>query len=1570
MNEPFYDRLFAGDVRWALHTTYTCDLHYVASLLQAQQGKPRGQRRLLHDRLSPSATGVFYHSSQSVQVRTSGSGRSLSWKEVASVLHPLQGDKQTFHAKISLVCSETGHFRLAVYSKNLEFNSTCNETALLFTLEAEPEETKSGAQLISYLKKLRESTDAAGQAWLDQNIFQNAAVLHDLGRIRLISEFDQKPAQLFFGGCGGSVSLGARVQLFSATARSIVLTPPEFLRGTHSWDTFAAWNQEGGGPRLYDLVPKEDREASSSHIKLYLLEKVTKDKDTVYELWTGSANATLHGLGWLAKDSYDNSDEHASVECLVKISLTKEEFEGLRSDIQIGYHAFSFAPEDRGSLDVTPDRFGPWMCANFQVKQLEYKDQAGNVCREKLKQTARQVTVVLEAKGPLHPLSAPSEEQIWRPAEYREPQRVDASFPTSGGILTLEYSIQSFRASQGALLFGRSCTILWVPDHLLQGIPTAKGSVTRDTRLSDWLLSQAALDAVEPAEDLAAPEDNLARWYYAQLTHGQCPAPLEPASNQTAPAVGQAAPLSGTLPICSEDDPESQENPLPFQRNGADRIVEILGSQSRAFLADEAGLGKTYSTAAAVCRMAQEQWQKQETPTPFLCIYVAPNKALLNKCALDFQSKAATLLQKGVETIEALQPERKRKAALAQALENWYGQKGLELAATCKSLKPASRLSAELIGDELLADTLKAMGRTCEEISVVQEELHRSQTVRADSALKGAVKKIGIGDWKWKWFKSDYVQQASKIQNKRTQDDLERGLEQEKREAFSRLDTWDEDALSGFGCRRFVNGLRGKYAPKSWADLQEDYSLASVEPDRLVNYGRLLDAQQPTGRTIVLMPVSVGCLLDPVKSEAERATLRNSGQTTRGEYTRTFLDKRCPQVVIWDEFHRYTTKLKETNEVYSQIVQHERSGKGTMKSIFLSATPYNTNISGKENEAALDRLYQNLCKDEKEELTQLPSFENDFAPLFCDGLPRMDPRALCRLHLAFSKTPGDPQIRAGLEKALRFRMIRHERTQLQGELEHHLRLYPPQSLCTDPCGTLLCHTRDQCRALEEAGFTEGDRRWSLSLPWILSFYKSNSDPDHSQRLDPVGKDFSDDPALFAYAPGAVPIVDRLLTLPEQNLPFYEMCRENLQEAMCQLLWVPPTVPLYDPGPDSIFHRCRDYSKLLVFAEYHYYQKGGALLLSDYAKARNAVSQPMPELPELHCTELVKRYQFSLTQQDWRGCTLDQLVQNVQARYNLDETSALALIASPAACASALEMDSQCVEDAFNAYFRRDGVREALWKWLWENETEGNWVRGILRYCAEGNLYAVLEEWQFITKGNDPKQLIKQLIELLDPSQSFAKVTVNARKDLYAPDRKAERERRRSCSFADRLTGDVDDVGSGDNSEAISACAARFSSPFWPMVLFAGRGAQEGMDFHQYCLRILHLTIPRGAVSFDQRNGRIDRFRSLLVRRRAAERLEGLSCGTCEKLLKRMFSYLRQTAQNISPDDPLCPDWHIPVANSRHHFEQLFPVWPYTEEHAALQICDAMLESYRRPFGSSAQATQQVIDLRAPGPKFQ
>ena len=150
-------------------------------------------------------------------------------------------------------------------------------------------------------------------------------------------------------------------------------------------------------------------------------------------------------------------------------------------------------------------------------------------------------------------------------------------------------------------------------------------------------------------------------------------------------------------------------------------------------------------------------------------------------------------------------------------------------------------------------------------------------------------------------------------------------------------------------------------------------------------------------------------------------------------------------------------------------------------------------------------------------------------------------------------------------------------------------------------------------------------------------------------------------------------------------------------------------------------------------------------------------------------------------------------------------------------------------------------------------------------------------------------------------------------------------------------------------------------------MFAGRGAQEGMDFHQYCLKIMHMTIPRGAVSFDQRNGRIDRFRSLLVRRRAAELLEGIAYnGKPKKLLEQMFAYLIQHPElKTDSEDQLFPNWHIPSKNSRHHFQQMFPVWEFTEEFVALQICDAMLESYRRPFGTSSTVTKNVIDLRAP-----
>ena len=62
------------------------------------------------------------------------------------------------------------------------------------------------------------------------------------------------------------------------------------------------------------------------------------------------------------------------------------------------------------------------------------------------------------------------------------------------------------------------------------------------------------------------------------------------------------------LPGLSEATELLKARPMPFQKNAAARMVDILHNHSRVFLSDEAGLGKTYSTAAAVCKLAKEKW--------------------------------------------------------------------------------------------------------------------------------------------------------------------------------------------------------------------------------------------------------------------------------------------------------------------------------------------------------------------------------------------------------------------------------------------------------------------------------------------------------------------------------------------------------------------------------------------------------------------------------------------------------------------------------------------------------------------------------------------------------------------------------------------------------------------------------------------------------------------------------------------------------------------------------------------------------------------------------------------------
>ncbi|HCJ40906.1 MAG TPA: hypothetical protein DHV89_04955 [Ruminococcus sp.] len=55
-----------------------------------------------------------------------------------------------------------------------------------------------------------------------------------------------------------------------------------------------------------------------------------------------------------------------------------------------------------------------------------------------------------------------------------------------------------------------------------------------------------------------------------------------------------------------------------------------------------------------------------------------------------------------------------------------------------------------------------------------------------------------------------------------------------------------------------------------------------------------------------------------------------------------------------------------------------------------------------------------------------------------------------------------------------------------------------------------------------------------------------------------------------------------------------------------------------------------------------------------------------------------------------------------------------------------------------------------------------------------------------------------------------------------------------------------------------------------MILCTTSANQEGYDLDRYCHRIMHYSLPPNTMSFEQRDGRIDRRLSLLARRRMVQ----------------------------------------------------------------------------------------------------
>jgi hypothetical protein len=82
-----------------------------------------------------------------------------------------------------------------------------------------------------------------------------------------------------------------------------------------------------------------------------------------------------------------------------------------------------------------------------------------------------------------------------------------------------------------------------------------------------------------------------------------------------------------------------------------------------------------------------------------------------------------------------------------------------------------------------------------------------------------------------------------------------------------------------------------------------------------------------------------------------------------------------------------------------------------------------------------------------------------------------------------------------------------------------------------------------------------------------------------------------------------------------------------------------------------------------------------------------------------------------------------------------------------------------------------------------------------------------------------------------------------------------------------LTPDKDERRNADGAETRpDSLRHAFNSPFRPFVLATTSIGQEGLDFHVYCDRLVHWDLPASPVDLEQRDGRINRYGGLAIRK--------------------------------------------------------------------------------------------------------
>lgn len=739
-----------------------------------------------------------------------------------------------------------------------------------------------------------------------------------------------------------------------------------------------------------------------------------------------------------------------------------------------------------------------------------------------------------------------------------------------------------------------------------------------------------------------------------------------------------------------------------------------------------------------------------------------------------------------------------------------------------------------------------------------------------------------------------------------------------------------------------------------------------------------------------------------------------------------------PDLVIMDEFQRFSGLLNTSSDSEESMIAHEFFANEHPYILLLSATPYKPFTTLEElNEANCDEQYEDFLKLMrflfKEEAFSDKSFHTVWED-YSNKLSRISTGSFDAL--VISKRNAEDKMYEVI-----CRTERYSEGLLKQTSYGSVDITGDDILAYCQIQKLLQKAKVILERKKKAGGNIGINpsynipiEYVKSAPYLLSFMQKYQEGKTVEAAF-WGKD--------------VPIVknsraQRLLLKGGQVYNYKHIEPANAKLAALEkmlfsnhaerLLWIPASRPYYVIPKDNIFYQNRDFSKILVFSAWEMVPRMLAIMLSYESERRNVVSafkndgityitkrkvgmnrmnEEGGDLLEYPSQYLADNY----SPQHYYGQEIGTIINDLQAKIQADidilglpvrnttsaesllklicklegkevelqdiplraaQTLAYMSIASPAVCMLRI-LRKTVISDSYSSNFYYDNAKDVADSIVnlfnrRENAAavelstpkELKYYEQVLYYCVMGNLQAVLDEYcHMIDEGHNANFLLEKLNATFIYATPYRIHTT----DSYCKEGDKRVPMRRSFAF------DYAKVVQEKNLRHNGTLQQAFNSPFRPFVLATTSVGQEGLDFHWYTRKIVHWNLPSNPVDLEQREGRINRYKCLAIRRNVAKFFNNYCfVDTKKDPWENMFDEAdKQWRQESSTDySEMVPYWCLPKeiirehANDLEYIERLVPLYPMSIDEIRYKRLIEVLSLYRLTMGQPRQ--EELLQL--------